>query len=53
MRAAVLALALLLTGCAAHAVRPREGAPIQLELPAAAEQCQAQPDLDWCRHAGH
>lgn len=49
--AVLLLVCAAVTGCADKPVRPREGAPIQLRLPADAEQCAAQPELDWCRHA--
>jgi len=38
---------LLLCGCAPH-LTPREGKPVPVRAPQAAEQCRAQPELDWC-----
>lgn len=42
---AILAV-LMLAGCAG--AKPPSGQPSGAVLPQAAEQCQAQPELDWC-----
>lgn len=42
------ALLIVLTACTVKPT-PREGAIIKQSMPQAAEQCRAQPYLDWCR----
>ena len=44
---ALIALAFALAGCASAQPVPREGAPIDINTPQAADQCAAQR-LDWC-----
>ena len=44
-RVIALLAVVLLTGCETD---PNRGAVIQIDLPQSAEQCRAQPELDWC-----
>jgi len=47
MKQAGCILVLLLCSCAPHLV-PRQGKQAPVNAPQAAEQCRAQPELDWC-----
>lgn len=48
MRRLTFALLLALASCAQEP-NPRAGQPVHINAPQAPEQCQAQPDLAWCK----